>query len=151
MGGCSWFAESIEKLGENLREVRPHFFFAVPRVWEKMQAAIQAAGAQNTGLKKKIATWAKGVGLEAGRADQAGRPKPLPPPGRRVVTPDPAVDLVVQPDFSFRRILVPRQLHPVHAQVRLRPAGVVRVFGVHLRQGDERPAVERPALQLRQL
>lgn len=77
VGGCSWFAESIEKLGENLREVRPHFFFAVPRVWEKMQAAIQAAGAQNTGLKKKIATWARGVGLTAGRAEQEGRPKPI--------------------------------------------------------------------------
>ena len=76
-GGCSWFAESLEKLGENLREVRPHFFFAVPRVWEKMQAAIQAAGAQNTGLKKKIAAWARGVGREASAADQAGRPKPL--------------------------------------------------------------------------
>jgi long-subunit acyl-CoA synthetase (AMP-forming) len=77
VGGCSWFAESIEKLGENLREVRPHFFFAVPRVWEKMQAAIQAAGAQNTGLKKKIATWARGVGLAGGRADQEGRPRPI--------------------------------------------------------------------------
>jgi long-subunit acyl-CoA synthetase (AMP-forming) len=77
VGGCSWFAESIEKLGENLREVRPHFFFAVPRVWEKMQAAIQAAGAKNSGLKKKIATWARGVGLTAGRAEQAGRPKPI--------------------------------------------------------------------------
>ncbi len=77
VGGCSWFAESIEKLGENLREVRPHFFFAVPRVWEKMQAAIQAAGAQNTGLKKKIAAWARGVGLAGGRAEQEGRPKPI--------------------------------------------------------------------------
>ncbi len=77
VGGCSWFAESLEKLGENLREVRPHFFFAVPRVWEKMQAAIQAAGAQNTGLKKKISAWARGVGREASTADQAGRPKPL--------------------------------------------------------------------------
>src|SRR6185436_4599108 len=76
-GGCSWFAESLEKLGENLREVRPHVFFAVPRVWEKMQAAIQAAGAQNTGLKKKIAAWARGVGLAGGRAEQEGRPKPI--------------------------------------------------------------------------
>ena len=73
VGGCSWFAESLEKLGENLREVRPHFFFAVPRVWEKMQAAIQAAGAQNPPLKKKIAAWARGLGLEAGEAEQAGR------------------------------------------------------------------------------
>lgn len=77
VGGCSWFAESLEKLGENLREVRPQFFFAVPRVWEKMQAAIQAAGAQNPPLKKKIAAWARGVGLEAGEAEQAGRPKPF--------------------------------------------------------------------------
>jgi len=77
VGGCAWFAESIEKLGENLREARPSFFFAVPRVWEKMQAAIQAAGAQNTGLKKKIAAWARGVGLAGGRADQEGRPKPI--------------------------------------------------------------------------
>lgn len=77
MGGCSWFAESLEKLGENLREVRPHFFFAVPRVWEKMQAAIMAAGAQNPPLKKKISAWARGVGLEGGEAEQAGRGKPL--------------------------------------------------------------------------
>jgi long-subunit acyl-CoA synthetase (AMP-forming) len=77
VGACSWFAESLEKLGENLREARPQFFLAVPRVWEKMQAAIQAAGAQNTGLKKKIAAWARGVGREAGHAEQQGRPKPI--------------------------------------------------------------------------
>ena len=76
-GGCSWFAESLEKLGENLREARPHFFFAVPRVWEKMQAGIQAAGAQNPPLKKKIAAWARGVGLEAGRAEQKGGRRPF--------------------------------------------------------------------------
>ena len=31
-GGSTWFAESLEKLGENLRECRPTLFFAVPRV-----------------------------------------------------------------------------------------------------------------------
>lgn len=77
VGGCSWFAESLEKLRDNLVEVRPHFFFAVPRVWEKMQAGIQAAGAQNSGLKKKIAAWARGVGAAAGRAAQAGQAKPF--------------------------------------------------------------------------
>jgi len=69
------FAESLEKLPENLREVRPHVFFGVPRVWEKMQAAIQAAGAKNPPLKKKMAAWARGVGLKKGYADQGkGRP-----------------------------------------------------------------------------
>src|SRR5436305_5238055 len=77
IGGCAWFGESLEKLGENLREARPHIFLAVPRVWEKMQAAIQAAGAQSRGLKKRLAAWARGVGTAAGEAGQQGRPKPL--------------------------------------------------------------------------
>ncbi len=78
VGACSWFAEGMEKLADNLREVRPQFFFAVPRVWEKMQAGIQAAGAKNPPLKKKIAAWARGLGLQAGEALEAGRGgKPL--------------------------------------------------------------------------
>ena len=44
-GACVHFAESLEKMPENLREVRPHLFLGVPRVWEKIQAGIQAAGA----------------------------------------------------------------------------------------------------------
>jgi long-chain acyl-CoA synthetase len=85
-GGCSWFAESLEKLRDNLVEVRPHMFLAVPRVWEKIQGAIQTAGAQNSGLKKTIAAWARGVGTRAGRAEQEGRPRPLLHPlARRLV------------------------------------------------------------------
>jgi long-subunit acyl-CoA synthetase (AMP-forming) len=76
-GSCVSFAESIELLGENLREVRPTIFLGVPRVWEKIQAKMVAAGAQNTGLKKKIAAWARKVGLAAGYADQKGQPRPL--------------------------------------------------------------------------
>ncbi len=77
VGACSCFAESIEQLGVNLREVRPHVFFGVPRVWEKIQAGIEAAGAANPPLKRKIAAWARGVGLAAGYADQQGRRPPL--------------------------------------------------------------------------
>ncbi len=75
-GVTTWFAESLEKLPENLREVRPHVFFAVPRVWEKIQAAIQEAGAKNPPLKKKIAAWARRQGLVGGYADQQGKAKP---------------------------------------------------------------------------
>ena len=75
-GGCTWFAESLEKLPENLREVRPTVFFGVPRVWEKIQAKIQAAGAANPPLKRKIAAWARGKGLAGGYAEQRGEPKP---------------------------------------------------------------------------
>ena len=75
-GACVYFAESVEKLGDNLREVRPNLFLGVPRVWEKIQAGIQAAGAQNSPLKKKIAAWARKVGLAGGYADQQGRARP---------------------------------------------------------------------------
>ena len=43
-GGCTSFAESLGKLGDNLREVRPTSFVAVPRVWEKIQTKILIAG-----------------------------------------------------------------------------------------------------------
>jgi len=76
-GACTWFAESLDKLGENLREVRPHIFFAVPRVWEKIQAAIEAGGTQTSGLKKRIARWARRQGLRGGYAEQEGRSKPI--------------------------------------------------------------------------
>ncbi len=75
-GACVHFAESLEKLPENLREVRPHLFLGVPRVWEKIQAGMQAAGAQASPLRRRIAAWAKGVGLAGGYADQEGRPRP---------------------------------------------------------------------------
>jgi long-subunit acyl-CoA synthetase (AMP-forming) len=69
-GACVWFAESMETLGETLREVRPHFFLGVPRVWEKIQEKIMAAGAKNPPLKKKIAAWARRQGLAGGYAEQ---------------------------------------------------------------------------------
>ena len=69
-GACVWFAPSMELLGETLREVRPHFFLGVPRVWEKIQEKIMAAGAKNPPLKKKIAAWARRQGLAGGYAEQ---------------------------------------------------------------------------------
>ena len=75
-GACVHFAESLEKMPENLREVRPHVFLGVPRVWEKIQAGMQAAGAKSPPLRRRIAAWARRVGLEGGRADQESRPRP---------------------------------------------------------------------------
>ncbi len=72
MGGCVWFVESLEKLGENLREIRPTVFLGVPRVWEKIQAKMMEAGAAAPPLKKKIAGWAKRVGLDATQSLQHG-------------------------------------------------------------------------------
>jgi long-subunit acyl-CoA synthetase (AMP-forming) len=71
------FAESIDKLGDNLKEVRPTLFLGVPRVWEKIQSKIVAVASKNTGLKKKIGAWARAQGLAGGYADQKGEGKPL--------------------------------------------------------------------------
>jgi len=76
--GCTvWFAESIDQLGENLTEVHPTVFVGVPRVWEKIQAKMMTAGAQNSPLKKKIAAWARKKGLEGGYAHQKDEPMPF--------------------------------------------------------------------------
>lgn len=77
MGGTVWFAESIDKLGDNLPEVHPTLLVGVPRVWEKIQGKMMAAGAQNPPLKKKIAAWARKKGLAGGYAMQEGKPLPF--------------------------------------------------------------------------
>jgi len=76
-GMCVSFAESMEQLGDNLREVRPTLFVGVPRVWEKIQEKMVAAGAAGPPLRRKIAAWAKKLGLAAGYSDQQGRARPL--------------------------------------------------------------------------
>ncbi len=60
-----YFAESIEKLAENLQEVKPTIFFAVPRVWEKFHTGVLAKMGEATGAKAKIAAWARGTGSKA--------------------------------------------------------------------------------------
>lgn len=73
MGFTVYFARSMEELGEHLKEVRPTFFFGVPRVWEKMQAAIQGKLQQATPVKAALASWALGVGQRWHALDMAGR------------------------------------------------------------------------------
>ena len=72
------FAESIEKLPDNLKEVRPTVFLGVPRVWEKIQAKMVEKGAASSPLKKKIAGWAKSVGLEQAKRSQYRQAPGLP-------------------------------------------------------------------------
>jgi long-chain acyl-CoA synthetase len=60
-----------------LPEVKPTWFFAVPRIWEKLKAAIEAGVAGEQDAAKKQATeWALGVGLKKVRAEQAGEEVP---------------------------------------------------------------------------
>jgi len=62
-----YFARSYDlKAGtikDRLNACRPTIFLGVPLVWEKIADKIRAIGASTTGVKKHIATWAKGLGL----------------------------------------------------------------------------------------
>jgi long-chain acyl-CoA synthetase len=53
-----YFAESIEKLGENIKEVKPHFLAVVPRLLEKIFDKIIKKGSTLKGLKKILFFWA---------------------------------------------------------------------------------------------
>ena len=56
-----------------LPEVRPTWFFAVPRIWEKLKAAIEAGiAAEQDAERKKATEWALDVGLRKVEAEQAG-------------------------------------------------------------------------------
>jgi long-chain acyl-CoA synthetase len=63
-GVAVYYADSIERLLENLCEVRPTIFFGVPRVWEKFHAGVTAKLAEATGAKAKLARRAMEVGRE---------------------------------------------------------------------------------------
>ncbi len=64
------YAESIEKVAENLMEVQPHYMVSVPRLFEKIYARVMGA----TGVKRKLVMWAKKVGEEAAELELAGKP-----------------------------------------------------------------------------
>lgn len=59
-----YYAESLETIGDNLREVKPTIFSAVPRLLEKVFAKIMDKGAALTGIKKALFFWAVGLAEE---------------------------------------------------------------------------------------
>lgn len=58
------FAESLETISDNLKEIEPDVMTAVPRLLEKVYDKIYAKGADLTGIKKKLFFWAVNLGLE---------------------------------------------------------------------------------------
>lgn len=63
--GCEvYFAEGIDKIGENLKEVKPQFMTVVPRLLEKVFDGIIAKGSELTGIKKILFFWAVDLGLK---------------------------------------------------------------------------------------
>ena len=63
LGISIYYAESLETIGDNLKEVKPEVFSTVPRLLEKVYDKIVAKGADLTGIKKKLFFWALDLGL----------------------------------------------------------------------------------------
>lgn len=61
LGISLYFAESLETIGDNLREVKPHGFDTVPRLLEKVYERIMSKGNELTGIKRKLFFWAVGL------------------------------------------------------------------------------------------
>ena len=64
MGISIYYAESMEAIGENLKEVQPHIFNTVPRLLEKVYDKIISKGYELTGVKKSLFFWALNLGLK---------------------------------------------------------------------------------------
>ena len=65
MGSEVYFCADLSKIKDHLVAARPHFFFAVPRVWEKFEAALNANLLSATGVKARLTAWARRVELES--------------------------------------------------------------------------------------
>lgn len=61
-GASIHYAESLDTLGENFKEVKPEMFTTVPRLLEKVYEKILAKGSEQTGIKRKLFFWSLGLG-----------------------------------------------------------------------------------------
>jgi long-chain acyl-CoA synthetase len=75
-GSTVYFAESIEKVPENLKDARPTVFFGVPRIWEKFHAVLAGKLAEATGAKKVLVDWARKVCSDVNAHRFRGEPIP---------------------------------------------------------------------------
>jgi long-chain acyl-CoA synthetase len=70
------FAESIDTVPENIREVAPAVFFAVPRIWEKFYSSVALRMREATWLGRLAYGWAIGVGMRVAECRLQGRKAP---------------------------------------------------------------------------
>jgi long-chain acyl-CoA synthetase len=70
------FCPDIQRVAESLQQVKPTGMPSVPRIYEKTHAAITAQFDAATGVKRKLIDWSLGVGREASRLQQHGKPLP---------------------------------------------------------------------------
>ncbi len=66
------FVENPETVFENVREVQPHVFFAVPRVWEKMYSTVMITLKEASASQRAAYGWAIGIGQQVAKLAEAG-------------------------------------------------------------------------------
>lgn len=76
IGSTMAYAESLEKIRNNLTEIRPTFIMSVPRIFEKIYGAIWAQ-VQTQPLKLKVFNWALEIGKKVGEYKMSGQILPL--------------------------------------------------------------------------
>ena len=72
LGFSVYYAESMERISDNLKEVRPHVFNTVPRLLEKVYDKIVAKGYGLSGVKKQLFFWALNLGLSYDPTEEKG-------------------------------------------------------------------------------
>jgi long-chain acyl-CoA synthetase len=75
-GVTTAIAEGVDKIAENLTEIRPTVMTFAPRLYEKMHARVLENVSQSSSNRKKLFWWAVSVGREHGRYRMAGKTPP---------------------------------------------------------------------------
>jgi long-chain acyl-CoA synthetase len=75
-GSTVYFAESLDKVADNLKEARPTVFFGVPRIWEKFHAGLAARLGEATGARRRLIDWTRRVCSELHAHRDRGEPVP---------------------------------------------------------------------------
>src|SRR5207237_7254270 len=70
------FVENPETVPENVREIAPTVFTAVPRIWEKFYSGVMIGLKEASGLQQAAYAWAIGVGTRIAARVLAGQPVP---------------------------------------------------------------------------
>jgi len=75
-GTAVWFSEGLAKLPNEIRTIRPTFFLAPPRVWERVYSTISTEIKKRPAAIRKLFYLGLGVGSSANRLREAGKPVP---------------------------------------------------------------------------
>ena len=70
------FVENPDTVPENVREIQPTTFTAVPRVWEKFYSSVLIRIRESTKMQQAAYAWAIGTGMERAKHIEEGRPVP---------------------------------------------------------------------------